>query len=1153
MEYKVYHVDTAENATPASLCLQRAKSKVSLRSHDRVLLSVSNFKLVLEPVSNLKPHHMPLLDEIPIGDILTIEVDEAKPRFIYLLTIKLEVCLKSSRGTDAHTLADILRREQQAEQQAILDQVEQARQAAEAAASSSEVTRRDSSRNAVRTQHPSLNFRLRGIPIGFFLTVVVLTAITHLSYTHVQGRPIHVLAMDYSCALSERLFGHYPPIPYLWRCLVEADEPQRETKSPTAWAQSSNATGGDTLLRLAFSSSGVQVTTMTASFANNVAPQGSFLREQFFVIALPLALAIVAGFGMLASQPAVNRFLEQHPGWQRYLRVCAWLIAAAVFIDYAYVLSLIYEIPILASVLLSLSTGTMLRAVFVARLSRNEDRLSTIGFLCPKLSLTYCAWLIASHPGLNHLFVFATIGVGVGLISSTLSLVHLMGAKVLDAELLASVAAIVGFVAVLEYCDSNWKALIISVGVLYGLYEGVLRHKPSFKKMAAIALYHRLSEITALSLKWEEHSLTGHLIRSPYIIISYIISLGSLVIWARSLFELVRSKKAIEPLLVVPLIWCLLFVANSISRVNQLHITGLYCLGLAVAGLGWCLLHSVQLLPVGVLKLPTPLSQYVMQAGDSCLLGYLSLTCLLAALQVGHSWLRLLYLGVAFFTARSCKELVYQLYSITSTDRLRRFVIMCWHMLRDNAMLQRIGSAVKHTGSTICHYIYLYLLRPLYFALGRALSSLAHGLKAIWIAFRGLVFEIGLLLLKATALIRLAGTVLLSALFIHGLWHAITSSSGIGAISAFVLASWASLVITALNLAIALRSDDWKRRINGYYEHLDFNIPKGLWWLFLQAVNALGRGVNMLGKMSEWLVRHVWIFTSTLFYSLVGVYQQILKPILTKTTTIVIYTWNSPVLPFFASLGIIGLAYMNHTGMLDGLDFWIPVRFLLGVPTTIAYLFPATGSGVVGVVHSIYSAAMYIVTAFLQYWRTLEHDLKSPEVLFSTSFALGFYCINAMIGRLRLHHYVPWKTIILPVLLVVGGLSLSPEFFRIYLLGGCCWSAISVWVWRAEYHHRERARHQLKAMQEAKARTRALLQQPKPEHTYEATQCLICLEDFVQPSEGNGPDQDQLTLPCGHSNFHVDCLASWFSATNDAKRCPMCRQPVETSLLQVAF
>jgi hypothetical protein len=456
-------------------------------------------------------------------------------------------------------------------------------------------------------------------------------------------------------------------------------------------------------------------------------------------------------------------------------------------------------------------------------------------------------------------------------------------------------------------------------------------------------------------------------------------------------------------------------------------------------------------------------------------------------------WIRLVYLSLAFLAARHCKKIVYELYSIRSTDRLRRFLLRWWQALKDNVVLQKIGSACKSAAITTGCALNDYALRPLFRLLARFCSAIATGLKALWRLFRRVVFELGLQFLKATAVFRLVGTALLSALLVHGLSHAILSSSGVAAISAFTLATWTSLVITALNLAIAVRSEQWTLRINGYYENLDFNIPKALWWVTVKFAEALAWGLKIL---QEQLVRRMWTFSSALFAALARSFQRFIKPLLTNVSAVLSYTWNSPVLPFFASVTIILLAYLNHAGTLEGVDVWVPVRLVLDIPSLLVYTFWVLWGGLLGCVQATYTGACLFVGGVFYYWRALESDLKSSNVFFSTSFAVWFYVINAMIGRLRLHHYVPWKTIMIPVLIVVGGLSLSPDFFRISLLGGCCWSAISVLVWRAEYHHRERARQQLQAMQEAKARTRKLLNQPKPEVTYEATQCLICLEDF---------------------------------------------------------
>jgi hypothetical protein len=87
--------------------------------------------------------------------------------------------------------------------------------------------------------------------------------------------------------------------------------------------------------------------------------------------------------------------------------------------------------------------------------------------------------------------------------------------------------------------------------------------------MAMIALYHRLSEITVAPINWDAHSYYGHLLRIPYIIIGYVISIVFLCFWCFSLVALLRSKEGAQPFLALPIIgWCLCFVANSISRVG---------------------------------------------------------------------------------------------------------------------------------------------------------------------------------------------------------------------------------------------------------------------------------------------------------------------------------------------------------------------------------------------------------------------------------------------------------------------------------------------------------------------------------------------------------------------------------------------------------
>jgi hypothetical protein len=438
-------------------------------------------------------------------------------------------------------------------------------------------------------------------------------------------------------------------------------------------------------------------------------------------------------------------------------------------------------------------------------------------------------------------------------------------------------------------------------------------------------------------------------------------------------------------------------------------------------------------------------------------------------------WIRLVYLSLAFLAARHCKKMVYLLYSIRSPDL-------------DNAMLQQIASIYKNvTGTTDpralsdCSDTALrFSFRLLDRLLGCLLSAAVTGLKALWGLFRRVVFGLGLLFLKATAILRLAGTALLSALLVHGLSHAILNSSGVATISAFALATWTSLVITALNFAIAVRSERWALRINNYYGNLDLNIPKGLWWLTMKLVE---RGAWVLKILQEQLVWRMWTFTSALFAALAPSSQ-------TNASAVLSYTWNSSAFPFFASVAIILLAYFNHVGTLEGVDAWVPAQLALGIPS-LAHTFWVLWGGLLTCVQATYTSASLFVGGVLYYWRA--SDLKSSNVFFSTSFAVWFYVFNAIIGRLRLHHYVPWKTIMIPAqLVVVGGLSLSPDFFLVYFLGGCCWSTISVLVWWAEYRHRERARWQLQAMQAIAQ----LLNQPKPEIAYEATQCLICLEHF---------------------------------------------------------
>jgi hypothetical protein len=413
----VYYVGSADNATTAQACLKKAKSKVSLHSH-RVSLSVFDYKLHCEPISQLKAQFLALADGILIEDVLSIEVDDSKPRFIYILTTKLEVCLKSKGEDDAKPLAQALQTAQQKQQEAILQQVAEQQQhaAEEHVAEERAVLHQEAGQHVSKPNKPRkhlsaaskgssfLSARIRGIPIGFFLTVFALAAATQLSHVHIKGQPVHVLAMDYSCALSERLFGHFPAIPLLWQCLVEANG-TRVSVPAFPFFPISSTPHKTTLLRLAFSTNATQPISTTAAIVSIIAPEGSFLREQALVIALPLLLAVVAGFSMLAAHPFIQGMFGRNPNWQRYLRVAAWLLATAVLLDHAWTTLFLYEIPILASVLLTLATGTLLRAIFVTQLLRDETVLSTFGFLCAKVLTTYCAIFIVLHPELKHLYV----------------------------------------------------------------------------------------------------------------------------------------------------------------------------------------------------------------------------------------------------------------------------------------------------------------------------------------------------------------------------------------------------------------------------------------------------------------------------------------------------------------------------------------------------------------------------------------------------------------------------------------------------------------------------------------------------------------------------------------------------------------------------
>jgi hypothetical protein len=339
--------------------LKKAKSKHLYR----VSLSVLDGKLHCESVIS-QPLPLPLADGILIKDVLSVQVDSSNPRFIYILTTQLEVCLKSEGDDDAKPLAQALHEHRVTH--SIFEVIQTALQ---------------------KEQEASLqrSDRIRGIPIGFFLTVFALAAATQLSHVHIKGQPAHVLAMDYSCALSERLFGHF-----LWQSSVEANGTQVSVPP--------SSTPSKTLLHLSFSANATLPISTTAAIVSIIAPEGSFLREQALIVAFPLLFAVVAGFGML------HGLLSRKPNWQRHLRVAAWLFATAVLFDYAWTTSFLYEIPILASVLLTLATGTLLRAIFVAQLLRDETAMSNFGFLCAKVLLTHCTILIGMHPELNHLY-----------------------------------------------------------------------------------------------------------------------------------------------------------------------------------------------------------------------------------------------------------------------------------------------------------------------------------------------------------------------------------------------------------------------------------------------------------------------------------------------------------------------------------------------------------------------------------------------------------------------------------------------------------------------------------------------------------------------------------------------------------------------------
>jgi hypothetical protein len=576
-----------------------------------------------------------------------------------------------------------------------------------------------------------------------------------------------------------------------------------------------------------------------------------------------------------------------------------------------------------------------------------------------------------------------------------------------------------------------------------------------------------------------------------------------------------------------------------------------------------------------------PLAWVLQSLWSVCLKPLVTAVGHVACSLLSHAWLALRTLGSWAFTGLVLPlTRLLQRASRRAWDTLTALLGSLTQLGRD--ILRRLWLAVGLVSAAGRDHIVLPLARLLW-----------RACRLLWEMFVWVVWHLGNYAAAAFPWLRVVGSLFVMAVFLRPLTrlllHRVATVQLLGLLP-YALAFWASLVIACLMFSVALRHASWTQAFNRLYENLDFNIT-------IQLLEVVVNLAVRAQQLAAGLLRLFWAMASsvlTVLSSLGAALWSSLKPMLWLLSRLLLFAWQSPLLPFVTSLGLIGLAFLLHQRMLT-VTLALPAM-RPGLDAAVAFL----GTGIWAAAEAAFSAVNASATLLLGSYTALEAGLRQDDLLSSVFFAWLFYLCNAAVGRLQLHHFVPWKTAFVPVFTIAVGLTLGPGSLRWYILAACGWTAVSIWVWYAEAQRRERLRVRLEHMQRNRQHVQraedlaSSLAQQRPKVTFEAQACAICLEDFDEAAAANagtlefacgvlsfpffaparpsdavrvlagtadphGPptpessSHAQVTLPCGHSNFHADCLNTWFQQCPQVRSCPFCRAPVEGSLLQYAF
>ncbi|EDQ91146.1 uncharacterized protein MONBRDRAFT_23279 [Monosiga brevicollis MX1] len=363
---------------------------------------------------------------------------------------------------------------------------------------------------------------------------------------------------------------------------------------------------------------------------------------------------------------------------------------------------------------------------------------------------------------------------------------------------------------------------------------------------------------------------------------------------------------------------------------------------------------------------------------------------------------------------------------------------------------------------------------------------------------------------------------------------------------AYALATYACATIAGIMVATARRSPALMRVFEHHYEHLDLgllDVTLRIWHLVLRwLASFVTRAYNGLRRLVQW-DNLVAILTQASHLTL-----RVVRPALSTITAMIMRIWHSPLLPLMASILLIYGIYLHHEGKFDApLATSYHMMGLLGARVNAAAIWCSTSvSTVMWVVWGGVQAVVGAVNRFIL-------DLSHLDFYVSPTFAMSFYVVNVLLGRFQLHRILPFKTILVPALILGSGLWLTPRHIWIYFVVAIFWAGISAGVWLAEAERRRRAGERLQRMQRMQTTRRGaeiveMIASQKPDQVYEADMCIICFAEFDDASS-----ELKAVLPCGHQTFHRSCLAEWLDACGHDKRCPVCREPVETSLLHYAF